>query len=244
MPIDFRAVPRFFMMTALPVTFGYAEANVVDLSVRGARLQVTRPYVVGPTLPLVCTAAERQIVPEATVSWCRMAALSLDDEESDRYLVGIAFDRDIPEIKDVVDNLLNREEAMRIEDARAAERYTITAQLTGSFGIYSPVRLLDLSIRGARIGSDRPVVEGTSAPLRFRVGRQHIDLNAIMVWSRPAERRGGFEAGLRIDGEEELLRQIIAHFCTQNQARIDLNSLRRKFDPMHGEATTGLLALV
>ena len=120
MPTDFRAVPRFFMMTALPVTFGEAEANVVDVSIRGARLQVTQPYVVGATLPFICTAANRHIVAEATVTWCRMAALSLDDEESDRYLVGIVFDHEIAAIKDVVDDLLTHEQAMRIEDARAA----------------------------------------------------------------------------------------------------------------------------
>ncbi len=105
------------------------------------------------------------------------------------------------------------------------------------------MRILDLSIRGARIAADRMVPPGTTAPLRFRIERKHIDLNAEMVWCRPAERRGGFECGLRIEGDEKLLRQIIAHLCTQNQARIDLHSLRRKFDPMRGEAA-GLLALV
>lgn len=241
---DFRAVPRYFMMTALPARFGDSEVNVVDLSIRGARLQVTQPYAVGATLPFVLETEKGRVIAEAVVSWCRMAALSLDDEEADRYLLGVAFDREILVVEAIVEGLVARELAMKIEDARSSERYLITAQVTGSFGVYSPVRLLDLSIRGARIVSDRPVVEGTAASLRFRVGRKQIDVNAVMVWCRPSERRGGFEAGLHITGEEALLRQVIATLCTQNQARIDLQSLRRKFDPMQGAAAAGLLALV
>ena len=244
MPTDFRAVPRFFLMTSLPAMFGEAEVNVVDLSIRGARLQVTQPYAVGATLAFVLETEVGSISSEATVSWCRMAALSLDDQEADRYLLGIAFEHEMTAIKSIVDDLMARELAMRIEDARSTERYSITAQLTGSYGVHTSVRLLDLSIRGARISTDRPVLEGTTAALRFRVDRKQVDVNAVMVWCRPAERRGGFEAGLRIDGEEALLRQLIAHLCTLNQARIDLNSLRRKFDPMRGDSTPGLLALV
>lgn len=244
MPSDFRTVPRFFMMTALPATVGGAEANVVDLSVRGARVQVTQPFVIGAMLPFVLEAASGAVTAEATVSWCRMAALALDDLESDRYLCGVMFDREVPGIREVIDDLMRRELAMRIEDARCSERYSITAQITGSFDLHAPVRLLDLSIGGARIITDRMVLPGTTGALRFRVDRKNVDFIAHMVWCRPAERRGGFEVGLKIDGEEPLLRQIIAHLCTHNQARIDLNSLRRKFDPMRGEQAPGLLALV
>ncbi|HKB79128.1 MAG TPA: PilZ domain-containing protein [Thermoanaerobaculia bacterium] len=232
------------MMTSLPATFGEAEGNVVDLSVRGARLQVMQPFAIGATLPFSIETDHGRISTSATVSWCRMAALSLDDDESDRYLCGISFEHDLAGLQEIIDGLLIHEQAMRIEDARSAERYAVTAQITGSFGVHSPVRILDLSIRGARVGTDRQVVPGTKAALRFRVDRKHVDFTAEMMWCRPSERRGGFEAGLRIDGEEPLLRQIIAHLCTHNQARIDLNSLRRKFDPMRGEQTAGLLALV
>ncbi len=244
MASDFRTVPRFFLMTAIPATLGDKEADVVDLSVRGARLQVTQPYAIGATVPFALETAGGRVTAEATVSWCRMAALALDDEEADRYLCGVMFDHELPMVKEILDDLLARELAMRIEDARGSERYSITTQLTASFGVHSPVRILDISIRGARIASDRIVVPGTIGPLRFRVDQKHLDLDAEMVWCRPAERRGGFEVGLRIEGEEPLLRQVIAHLCTHNQARIDLNSLRRKFDPMRGEQPSGLMALV
>jgi hypothetical protein len=42
----------------------------------------------------------------------------------------------------------------------------------------------------------------------------------------------GFEAGLKIDGEEERLRAAIHRLCMRDEARIDLHSLRRKFDAL------------
>jgi PilZ domain-containing protein len=244
MATDFRTAPRYFIMSPLPATLGQAEANVVDLSIRGARLQVMQPFSIGAALEFTVRTESANFTTRATVSWCRMAALALDDIECDRYLCGIMFDEEQQTVMKIVDGLLAREMAMRIEDARSTERYEITTQLTGSFGMQSPIRILDLSIRGARIASDRPVPVGTAAALRFRVDRKHIDVHAEMVWCMPAERRSGFECGLRIVGEEALLRQVIAQLCTHNQARIDLNSLRRKFDPLRGEKQPGLLALV
>ena len=244
MPTDFRTAPRYFVMTALPATLGQAEANVVDLSARGARVQLTQPFNMGASVQFRMQTERGTITTQATVSWCRMAALALDDLECDRYLCGVMFDEEQPAVMQVIDDLVASEMAMRIEDARGTERYEITKQLQGSFGMHSSVRILDLSIRGARIGTDRPVPVGTAAALRFCVDRKHIDLYAEMVWCKASERRSGFECGLRIEGEESLLRQVIAQLCTHNQARIDLNSLRRKFDPMHGEKQSGLLALV
>ncbi len=226
MAMDFRTTPRYFIMSALPATLGDVEVNVVDLSVRGARLQLTQPFAIGATLLFVLRTESATVSSRVTVSWC------------------IMFDEEQSAVMKIVEGLLAREMAMRIEDARATERYEITTPLTGSFGMQSPVRILDLSIRGARIASDRPVPVGTAAALRFRVERKHIDVHAEMVWCKPAERRSGFECGLRVQGEEALLRQVIAQLCTHNQARIDLHSLRRKFDPLHGEKQSGLLSLV
>jgi PilZ domain-containing protein len=244
MATDFRTTPRFFIMTALPATLGESEANVVDLSVRGARVQLTKPFAIGAALPFTLRTEIATVSTRVTISWCRMAALALDDSECDRYLCGVMFDQEQPAVMNIVDGLLAREMAMRIEDARAAERYEITTQLTGTFGMQSPVKIIDLSITGARISADRPVPVGTAAALRFRVDRKHIDVHAEMVWCRASDKRNGYDCGLRIQGEESLMRHVIAQLCTHNQARIDLNSLRRKFDPMQRVKQPGLLALV
>jgi PilZ domain len=244
MPTDFRTTPRYFVTGQLSAMFGNVAVSIVDLSIRGARLHMTQPFAIGSSLHFRLEAAGEVIAVEATVSWCRMAALALDETESDRYLIGIMFDSEQPAVTKVIENLVATEQAMRIEDARDTERYEILTQLTGSYGMHSPIRILDLSIRGARIGTDRQVPAGTVGPLRFRIDRKHIDVNATMAWCRASEKRGGFECGLRIEGDEALLHQVIAHLCKNNQARVDLQSMRRKFDPMQREKQPGLLALV
>src|SRR2546423_6968441 len=151
MPNDFRTAPRYFVLTALPATLGTIGGNVVDLSARGARLHLTEPLALGAVLRFTLCASGETIDVQATVSWCRIAALALDESECDRYLCGIMFDSEQAGVVKVIDDLVAAEHAMRIEDARGSERYEITTQLTGSFGMHSPVRILDLSIRGARI---------------------------------------------------------------------------------------------
>jgi hypothetical protein len=49
---------------------------------------------------------------------------------------------------------------------------------------------------------------------------------------------------MRVEGEEGLLRATIAQLCMHHHARIDLNSLRRKFDPLRVANAPGLVALV
>ena len=99
MPTDFRTVPRYFVTGALCATFGEVGAHIVDLSVRGARLHMTQPFTIGSELQFVLEAAGERINVLSMVSWCRMAALALDENESDRYLVGIMFDSEQPAAK-------------------------------------------------------------------------------------------------------------------------------------------------
>ena len=108
MATDFRTVPRYFIMTALPATLGGAEVNVVDLSVRGARLQLTQPFNIGAAVEFTLRTESATVSARATVSWCRMAALALDDLECDRFLCGLMFDEEQPNVMKVVDGLLAR----------------------------------------------------------------------------------------------------------------------------------------
>ena len=244
---DFRTVPRYFLTTGLPAMIGELEVSVVDLSIKGARLQVTEPVPLGAVVPLIIWADERTVTTKATVLWCQLVALSMNDEEMDRYLCGVMFEKVVPEISDVIEELMGSGDALPIEDARNVERYRITAPLTANFGDLALARLLDLSVRGARVGTRNPIEVGTVATLRFRLGPKEASVEVVgtVMWSRPADRRGGYESGMRIEGEEALLRAAIAQLCMHNHARIDLNSLRRKFDPLRSTGTTsGVIALV
>lgn len=244
MTSDFRRYPRYFLPSGLPATLADVQASVVDLSVKGARLQTTQQLTVGATMPFAFTTSGSTIATDATVLWCQLAALALDDDESDRYLAGITFEDAIPTVNGVIDELLAHEEAIAIEDARSSERYGITGQLHASFGELADVRVADLSIRGARIAMKSEIAVGTKASLRFRLEPgPSVDISGTVAWCHPCERKGGFEAGLNIVGEEALLRAVIAQMCMKKQARVDLNSLRRKFDPMRSLHMSGMVAL-
>jgi hypothetical protein len=241
---DFRRFPRYFLPSGLPAVLTNVEANVVDLSVKGARLQTTQPLAVGAKMHFALTASGSTIATDATVLWCQMAALALDDDESDRYLAGIVFEDAVPTVNRVIDNLIAHDEAIAIEDARSCERYGITAPQMASFGDRGEVKILDLCIRGARIGSREAVTVGTQTNLRFRLEPgPSVDVVATAMWCKPSERKHGYEIGLYITGEEPLLRAVIAQLCMKKQARVDLNSLRRKFDPMRSMHMSGLVAL-
>jgi hypothetical protein len=246
MSSELRTAPRYFLMSKVIAMIDSHEATVVDLSVKGARLQLTQPLLVGTQIPFAMSTPDSTITAQATVLWCQIAALALDDEETDRYLAGVTFDRPLSPLGHVIDDLLQSDLAIPIHDCRGEERYRVTAPLNASFGEIARSRILDLSVRGARIGMREPLAVGEEAVLQFRIEPRDVPLRvrAVVMWCRAAERRGGFEAGLRIEGEELGMRAVIERLCIANQARVDMNSLRRKFDPMRSGSTAGLLSLV
>src|SRR5438552_15955024 len=111
---DFRSVPRYFLPNGLPACLDHIVVNVVDLSVKGARLQLTQSLAVGAKMPFALTANGSMINVEVTVLWCQMAALSLDDEESDQYLAGVVFDHALPQLSEVLNLLIASDQAMSI----------------------------------------------------------------------------------------------------------------------------------
>lgn len=242
---DLRRHPRYFLPNGLQAQLEQTDASVVDLSVKGARVQITKPLAVGSKIGFSVSANGNIITGNATVLWCQMAALALDDDESDVYLAGVVFENEIPALECIIDRLIARDEAIAIVDARSTERYSITIPLHGSFGEHNAdIRITDLSIRGGRIVSIAPLRIGTATSLRFRLEPgPAVDVSARVVWCRPSDRRHGYEVGLDIHGEEALLRAVIAQMCMRKQARVDLNSLRRKFDPLRSKQKSGMLAL-
>lgn len=241
---DLRRHPRYFLPSGIPAIVHEARANIVDLSMKGARVQVTQPLALGAKVPFALMANGSTIRTEATVLWCQMVALALDEDESDVYLAGVVFPDELATVGAVLDKMIAADEAIAIQDSRSTERYAITIPLYASFGDrLTEVRLLDLSIRGARVGAKAALRVGTETSLRFRLDPgPSVDVVAKVVWCRPSDRKLGFEVGLSINGEEALLRAVIAQMCMRKQARVDMHSLRRKFDPV-GTKRSGVLAL-
>jgi hypothetical protein len=226
-----RSVPRYFLAPPLAAAVDGKPVSLVDLSVNGARLELSGNLDAGSQVNLQVEAPHGRISAEVIVLWCQIDELRLDGRD-DRYLGGVVFREKQPAMESLLEDLTASDAAVLIEDFRSEDRYTITAPLTGSFGDASPVSILDLSFHGGRLSSRLKIATGTAAPLRFQVDAQTgpIEVTAKVMWSAPISGGTGFAAGLNIANSENALRPVIHRLCTRGEARIDALSLRRKFD--------------
>lgn len=229
-------MPRFFLNPSL---YGFASGRrvtVVDLSVRGARLEVIEPVEPGRKIFLSILSRGEEVSTHATVLWCQLDSLQLNSAR-DTYLVGVAFEKVSPSIGDLIDELSERGEAVRIEDARHFDRYYLAAPLTASFAEFAPVSIVDLSVRGAGVVSPMRLVEGHTGQLTFQIDQETgpMQVMATSVWAAPTV-GAQFQAGLLIPDADEVMRVAIHRLCWRGEARIDLDSLRKKFDAMRAQA--------
>ena len=233
---EHRTVPRYFLTQPVGGTADGKPATLVDMSSKGVRLELSGPFTPGSTLHLDIVTPSGEIDGDATVLWCQIDELRLDGGD-DRYLAGLVFVEQHPEIESIIDGLVNGGAAVLIEDFRSEDRYTITAPLTGSFGDMAPVSIIDLSPHGARVKLRSRISSGTGGALRFQVDAPTgpIDVLARTMWCAPSL-EGGFTAGLKIEKTEEQIRTAIHRLCTRGEAQIDTLSLRRKFDAMRKSA--------
>lgn len=230
-----RAMPRYFLLPPLQATIGTSPARLIDLSLRGVRVETVEPLSIGTSLRLRIFAAGVAVDAMGTVVWSQIDDLSLNDR-SDRYLSGLTFDEEAPRaVGELIQKLLEADVAVAIEDCRNTDRYRLATPLTGSFGPRH-ASVVDLSINGARLAVRQFLRPGSVETLGFQVDLEMgpIIANATVVWCIGDE--GGFEAGLKIEAQEDRLRLAIHRLCMRGEARIDLHSLRRKFDSLRAAA--------
>jgi PilZ domain-containing protein len=235
MDMPLRSYPRYFLLPPLFATAGSESVRVIDLSLKGARLELNAPLRVGSRQRMVIQTTDGIVDEQVTVLWSQIDDLSLNNG-SDRYLAGIEFDGQPTAVGELIERLLFSHNAIAVEDARSADRYRISVPMTGCFGILQ-IGVQDISIRGARISLPYFIRVGTVSPFAFQVDAAGgpMEVLANVVWCRGAAPTG-FEAGLSIDGQEERLRAAIHRLCMRDEARIDLHSLRRKFDALRQTA--------
>jgi hypothetical protein len=232
-----RSMTRYFLIPPLQAAIDTAPARLIDLSLKGLRVETATPLTAGAQVRFRVEAAEVSVDLMANVVWSQIDDLSLSDS-SDRYLSGVLFEEVPREIGELIQNLLEAKVAVPIQDCRNADRYRIAFPLTGSFGSRH-ASLIDLSINGARLAVRQFVQPGTVDTLAFQVDSEMgpIVADAEVAWCIGGPREG-FEAGLKIPGHEDVLRLAIHRLCMRNEARIDLHSLRRKFDSLRTAART------
>lgn len=226
-----RSFPRYFLIPPLFASAGRESVRVVDLSLRGARLELFAPLPVGTRQRLVISTEKGVIDEEVSVLWSQIDDLAVDDGP-DRYVAGVEFESPGEAVGELIERLLVQRGAVPIEDARGADRFRLTVPMTGVFAT-TQAEVVDLSIRGARINLREFVRVGTVTPFAFQVDAISgpVEVMATVAWCLGSMTEG-FEAGLKIDGEEERMRAAIHRLCMRDEARIDLHSLRRKFDAL------------
>jgi hypothetical protein len=231
-----RSVPRFFLTPALQAFAGGRAVRVVDLCLNGARLEHNEPFPRGTDITLAIRASDREVSVKANVLWCQLDSLQLSATH-DRYLTGVAFRSNAHAVAELIDELRVAKAVIPIEDERNFDRYRLNAPITASFGPLSPVSLLDLSMRGAKIEAGSGIEAGMTGQLIFQVDVESgpIDVAAEVKWVRPTV-EGGFHAGLLIAGHDETMADAIQRLCRRGEAQIDLNALRRKFDALRAES--------
>ena len=189
----------------------------------------------GQMVVLVVVTDRGNITVKGEILWCEIDSLQIDAAE-DHYLSGVAFRHEIAGIKMVIDDLRSRDLAILIEDNRDHDRYRVSAPLTGRFGQVEPVSVLDLSMRGARIATEAEIEPEMEGRLSFQIDEENgtTEVDARVIWTAPAISGGQF-AGLLIPDHDEIMRKAIHRLCTRGEARIDLDSLRRKFDQLRAQ---------
>jgi hypothetical protein len=233
---DLRTVVRYFLAPPLPGLLNGRAGRIVDLSANGARVELEEPVRPGEEVSLTIVSSGGKITVLGTILWCEIDSLLLDSAH-DRYLAGIAFRQANSVVENLLVGLCNSNLAFRIEDYRGHDRYHVTAPLTASFGEIAPVSVIDLSVSGARISSEVKIPVEIGAQLRFQVDHESgpTDVFAKVVWSAPAG--GAQQAGLLVNGKDEVMRHAIHRLCIRGEARIDLDSLKRKFDAMRAQSS-------
>jgi hypothetical protein len=226
---EHRTGPRYFLNPPLHGSANGKIARVLDVGAKGLRLELRQQ--IDPGSPVEVGFGPLKM--RGTILWCQVDTMNFASED-DYYLAGVAFDAPAGEVEDVALGLVGKGEAIRIVEMRAHDRYRITAPLTGSFGEIAPVSILDLSAGGARIAMLQRVKEGYTQTLRFQVDDQigPITLEATVAWCSPSPVIREFYAGLSVADGEEQLRRAINRLCTRDEARIDMDSLKRKFDAL------------
>ena len=226
-----RSVPRYFLIPPLFGSAGRESVRIIDLSLRGARLELNAPLPVGTRQRLVITTAHGVVDEPVTVLWSQIDDLSVD-EDADRYVAGVELENPSDAVGELIERLLLSHSAVPIEDARGADRFRLSVPMTGVFSTMQ-AEVADLSIRGARIILREFVRVGMVSPFAFQVDAATgpVEVMATVVWCL-GSLKDGFETGLKIDGEEERMRPAIHRLCMRDEARIDLHSLRRKFEAL------------
>ena len=235
---NLRTAERFLLAPPLAAKFGSANVAVCDISAKGARFRHDKPLETGmkSLLQLSVDGRPAPLTLEAVVVWSQP-----DSTTAGRFVSG-ARTYGPPEVMNsLIAQLQTSNRSNRIEELRSTDRFFVSPSLEGTFDA-QPVRIENLSARGARIELPTEPLRGSVGNLWFRVPQSEIALTAAgeVMWTSIKAITGSttksYRAGLCINEKPELLRLAIGLLCEMNRAALDTQSLRLKLKIMRARA--------
>src|SRR5438105_15108673 len=106
MPRESRTEPRYFAITPIPAEIDGNNADLVDISTTGARVQTIHNLSVGQEVRFMLRMADASVETTGMVVWSELAALAMHDEEFDRYFCGVSFAKSVSLIRKLIEDFL------------------------------------------------------------------------------------------------------------------------------------------
>jgi hypothetical protein len=229
-----RTAERFLIAPPLHGQFSSFPVLVSDISVKGARFRHTHPVEMGQKSLLQLTI--EGLPPtyfEGVVVWTKADPLA-----PSRFMSGVRTYVEPNLIDGVLAHLQKTKRTTRIEELRSTDRFDLSPALVGEWN-GAEVRVENLSARGARIETTRPLAPSASGLLTFEVPRAelNVSVNATVAWSAmKSVNPSMYRNGLIIDEKPEHLRLVIGHLSERGVASLDTHSLALKLKVIRARA--------
>jgi hypothetical protein len=235
---NLRTAERYLLTPPLAATFGTAAVAVCDISAKGARFRSDRVIEHGAKaiLKIVAEGAPQPVSLEAVIVWTQS-----DPGSPGNFMSGARTYAPVEEMQSLIQKLQAANRTRRVEELRSTDRFTLSPLLGAEFD-GRPVRIENLSARGARIELGVEPLRGSVSALRFRVPSStiEVDVPAQVMWTGVKAIQDGFalsyRAGLLVNEKPELMRLAIGQLGDAGTATLDTQSLRLKLKILRARA--------
>jgi hypothetical protein len=232
---NLRTAERFLIEPALSAQFAASAVSLCDISVKGARFRHAHRVEMGQKALLQFTIDGQQSPTnlEAVVVWTKA-----DPSAPGRFVSGVRTYAPAELIDGVLSQLQAAKRTTRIEELRSTDRFDVLPALDGAWN-GERVRIENLSARGARIETTRPLAASAGGLLTFAVpgADLSVSVNASVAWSSmKSVDPSMYRNGIFIDEKPELLRLAIGHLCEIGRASLDTISLGLKLKVIRARA--------
>jgi hypothetical protein len=230
-----RTAERYLIKPSLTGQFASSAVLVCDISVKGARFRHAQPLEMGQksVLQLAIEGWKSAVSIEAVVVWTKADPLT-----PGRFVTGVRTYADAGLIDGLLAHLQATKRTTRIEELRSTDRFDVVPGLEARWN-GEPAIIENLSARGARIETLRPLAGPASGLLTFAVpgSALSVSVNASVAWSAmKSVDPSMYRNGLFIDEKPELLRLAIGHLCEIGRAALDTISLGLKLKVIRARA--------